>query len=438
MEAIADRTLPHNLEAERSVLGAMLLDATAWPKVAAIVRAEDYYRDAHRRIHESMTRLVEAGSGIDFVLLREDLQRAGDLDECGGPAYLAALVDGLPRNVHVEHYAEIVREKARLRGLVFAANKLLAGAYEASVPASLLVEGGVQALLAYAETRQHVVTQAGKDALDYVMALDPGEAPEAMSTGYTDLDDVLSGGIRKDELLILAGRPSHGKTSLGLGIAKGLAQRGHSTVFFSLEMRSRLLAERLVSWGARVDQSRLRRRFLGDRDYGRISQAVGALADLPLYLQDSVATLTEVSAWCERLATEKGVTCVVIDYLQLLLPERRSSSRENDVAAISRGLKRLARDRAVIAISQLNRSPEGRRDNRPRLSDLRESGALEQDCDIALLLFQPSQYDDAQELDGIAEVIVAKNRQGPTGTVKLAYLKSLAALFENLAVGATA
>lgn len=432
--AISERTLPHDLNAERAVLGAAMVWANVWPQVASTITADSFYRDAHRRIFLAMAALAEDAVALDFITVKNRLAQTGELDECGGPAYLSAMTDGLPSHANVKDWADIVSEKARLRAVVFASNRLTAQAYEAEDTAAQIVEQAVQLLLAFSDTRRHVVSKAGDEAIAYAMALDE-PATDALSCGFVDLDDMLAGGIRKDELTILAGRPGSGKTSLGLSIARGLARNGHPTVVFSLEMKSRELVGRMIAWDSHVDHSRMRARFLDAAAKERIVGAVRGLQGLPLYFQDSAATLTEVSAWCERLSTDSNVECVVIDYLQLLLPEKRSSSREADVAAISRGLKRLAKGRAVIALSQLNRSPEDRRDNRPKLSDLRESGTLEQDCDVAVLLFRPEQYDAAEELQGIAEVIVAKNRQGQTGTTKLAFIASRGGAFENLAMG---
>lgn len=433
-ESIADRMLPHDLHAERALLGAAMVWADVWPRLASAVRAEDFYRDAHRRIFAAMETLVSQGVELDLITVKNRLAATGDLDEVGGPVYLAQMTEGIPAHSHVRDWADIVTEKSRLRAIVFATNRLAACAYEAETPAAQLVEQAVQDLLAQAGTGTGNVSTAYEEVMKYAMSLDGTGPADAMATGFSDLDEMLAGGVRKGELIILAGRPGSGKTSLGMGIAKGLAKAGHPTVLFSLEMKKRELAGRLLSWDSRVDQTRMRKRFLGDSEYARIAAGATVLQDVPLYLEDCAATLTEISAWCERLRTERGVTCAVVDYLQLMLPEKRSSSREAEVAAISRGLKRLAKDRVVIALSQLNRSPEDRRDNRPRLSDLRESGTLEQDCDIAALVFRADQYDKTPEdQKGTAEVIVAKNRQGATGTVKLAFLADLGGSFENLA-----
>lgn len=436
----ADRTLPANLEAERAVLGAILLHNESYPLATANVSSGDFFRDAHRRIFDAMIALATAGDAIDLVTIKEALGKIGDLDACGGPAYIAALVDGVPRSMNVEHYARIVKDKARLRALIVAATMLLSRAYDGEESASTIADDVTRDLLATVDTSGGAAVKAADEMMAYVMSLedDAKAGPRApMATGFLDLDEMLDGGVRLGDLVVVAGRPSMGKSSLVLGMAKGVAAAGYPAAMLSLEMRARVLAERLVSWGARIDGRRMRGRFLGEHDWGRISQAVGEAADLPLYLLDSASSLVEVAAWAQRLKAEYGVKVIVVDYLQLLLPERRSSSREQDVAALSAGLKRIARtqDLAVVAVSALNRAPEGRKDNRPKLGDLRESGALEYDADVALLIHRQELYDDAAETHGIAEIIVAKNKEGATGTVKLAFLAVFDGCFENLAQG---
>ena len=434
-----DRTLPCNLEAERAVLGAVLLHAEAHPLAASLISDADFFRDAHRRVWKAMSGLLDNGSPIEMVLLKDALAMSGDLDEVGGPAYLAALVDGVPRVANVEHYARLVKEKAQLRSVIFAANALLTAAYEAQEPIGTLIDAGVGTLLGLATATQGEAVQAGQEAVAWVTSLDrsPESSGAAFPTGYTDLDEVLAGGLRSGELVVLAGRPSAGKSSLGLGMARGLALAAVPTVVFSLEMRSRTLAARLVSWGARVDRQKLQRGYASEQDYGRVGAALAALDGVPLYLQDTAATLSEVAAWCQRLKAQYGVKVAVVDFLQLMAHEARNQSREAAVATVSKGLKRLAKtqDLAVVALSALNRAPEGRKDPRPRLSDLRESGSIESDADVVLLLYRADQYEKDEETAGIAEVICAKNRDGPTGTVKLCFLEHYAGMFENLATG---
>lgn len=437
---LLDRTLPYNLEAEKAILGAVLLHAEAHPLAASLVSGTDFFRDAHRRVWEAMGALLARGEPVEMVLLKDVLARAGDLDEVGGPAYLAALVDGLPRVANVEHYARLVREKAQLRAVIACANGLVAAAYEAQEPPSALIDTGVSTLLRLATATQGEAVRAGQEAVAWVSSLDqaPGAPEAALPTGYTDLDEMLAGGLRPSELVILAGRPSAGKSSLGLGMARGVALHAVPTVVFSLEMRSRALAARLVSWGARVDRQKLQRGYASEQEYARVGEALSVLDGAPLYLQDTAATLTEVAAWCQRLKAQYGIRVAVVDYLQLMAHEARNQSREAAVAAVSKGLKRLAttQDLAVVALSALNRAPDGRKDPRPRLSDLRESGSIESDADVVLLLYRADQYEKNTEASGTAEVIVAKNREGATGTIRLTFNEHYAGLFENYAPNA--
>lgn len=430
-----DRVLPCSLDAERAVLGSILLHEDAFADAAVLIGADDFFRDAHRRIYLAVASLRVEATSIDLVTLKDELARRGELDEIGGPAYLAALVDGVPRSTNVPAYAAIVKEKSVLRSIIFAANKMLASAYEADQRSVDVIDDGVRTFLAMATVSDGAAKLVAAEALAYVLSLDDQQgADDAMACGFVDLDQMLTGGVRPADLVILGGRPGMGKTSLGLGIARGLARAGKPTVFFSLEMRSREIMGRLISWESRISHQRLRSRFLGEQDYGKLTQAVAAL-EIPLIVQDSAATLTEVSAWCQRLKREYGIVCAVIDYLQLLIPSGRHASREAEVASLSRGLKTLAKaqDLAVLAISQVNRSPENRKDARPRLSDLRESGAQEADADIVLLVHRPEEYDRTDENSGVAELIVAKNRNGPTGTTRLVFLADLGGKFENFA-----
>ena len=419
----SERTLPFNLEAERAVLGVVLVHNEAWPTIAAVLTEADFYREAHRRLWAAMSRLAMDGSPVDFALLREELSRTGDLDEVGGPAYVTSLADGVPRATNVEYYARVVREKARLRGAIYAANKVVASAYEAEQPAATVVESGVRDLLALADAHAGGITQIGSAVRDYVNSLDD-EREVSIPCGLRDVDDI-TGGFALRRLTIVAARPGVGKSSFALCAADHAAGTGTPAAIISLEMEDRAQAANLLAVHSGVPSDRLRRKMVGDKQWSRIGHAVSLLDGRPLYLVSAAETLTQVAAWVRRLREVHAVRVVFLDYLQLI-GDSRSKDRQQEVAALSRGLARLAmrEEVAMVALSQLSREPERRTDKRPHLSDLRESGSLEQDAHLVLLLFRADMYDhDPNSPEaGTAEVIVAKNRAGPTGVARVCFL----------------
>src|SRR5262245_13597696 len=446
-EGVAERTLPHNLEAERSVLGAILLHNDAFNLAAEVIDSGDFFRDAHRRIFDKMVKLAERGDAIDLVTLKEELGRSGELDEVGGPAYITALVDGVPRSANVEHYARIIKEKATLRNLIFSANKILATAYEAEEEADAILDKAEHAIFAIADDKVRdgfvLVRDLAHSSLDTIEQLHAKkELITGVPTGFTDLDEMTSG-LQPSDLIIVAARPSMGKTSLVLNIAQHVGTRTTKTVgLFSLEMSKEQLFLRMLTAEARIDAHRLRRGFLGERDWGRLSQAIGTLSETKIFIDGtpSIGTL-EMRAKCRRLAAEHGLDLVIIDYIQLMQGRGRFENRTLELASISRSLKGLAKELSVpiVVLSQLSRAPESRADRRPQLSDLRESGALEQDADVVLFIYREDQYADknapSPDAEGIAELIVGKQRNGPTGLVKLAFIREFTR-FENLARGA--
>jgi replicative DNA helicase len=444
--AVAERTLPHNLEAERSVLGAILLHNDAFNLAAETIDSRDFFRDAHRRIFDKMVRLSERGDAIDLVTLKEELVRAGELDEVGGPAYIAALVDGVPRSTNVEHYARIIKEKATLRSLIFSANKILSTAYEAEEEADVILDQAEHAIFAIADDRVRdgfvSLRDLAQRSLDTIEKLHARkELITGVPTGFTDLDEMTSG-LQPADLIIVAARPSMGKTSLVLNIAQHIGTRTDMTVgVFSLEMSKEQLFLRMLTSEARIDAHRLRGGFLGERDWGRLSQAIGTLSEAKIFIDDTPSIgVLEMRAKCRRLAAEHGLHLVVVDYIQLMQGRGRFENRTLELASISRSLKGLAKELNVpiVVLSQLSRAPESRSDHRPQLSDLRESGALEQDADVVVFIYREDQYADrnapATDSQGVAELIIGKQRNGPTGVVKLAFLREFTR-FENLAVG---
>ena len=441
----AERTLPHNLDAERSVLGAILLHNDAFNLAAEIIDSKDFYRDAHRRIFDKMVRLSERNDAIDLVTLNEELGRSGDLEEVGGPAYIAALVDGVPRSTNVEHYAKIIKEKATLRHLIFSANKILGSAYDAEDEADVILDQAEHAIFAIADSKirdgfvsMRDLAQASFETLEKLAS--NRELITGVPSGFVDLDEMTSG-FQPGDLVIVAARPSVGKTALTLNIAQNVATvvRRKDGVprtvgVFSLEMSKEQLFFRMLTCEARIDAHRLKTGFLGENDWGRLSQALGTLSESKIFIDDTAAIgVLEMRAKCRRLAAEHGLDLVIVDYIQLMQGRGRFESRTLEVAAISRALKGLAKELRVpiIILSQLSRAPEARSDHKPMLSDLRESGALEQDADVVILLFRPDQYPDCKpEEQGLIELNIAKQRNGPTGAVTLTFLKQFTR-FEN-------
>src|SRR5688572_3235388 len=378
--AVAERTLPHNLEAERSVLGAILLNNEVFNLAEEVIDAPDFFRDAHRRIFEKMVRLSDRNDAIDLVTLKEELGRSGEIDEVGGPAYSAALVDGVPRSTNVEHYARIIKEKATLRNLIFSANKILATAYEGEEEADVILDQAEHAIFAIADDKVSEgfvplrdLAQSSLDTIEKLHARK--ELITGVPTGFTDLDEMTSG-LQPSDLIIVAARPSMGKTSLVMNIAQHVGTKTDMTVgVFSLEMSKEQLFLRLLTAEARIDAHRLRGGFLGERDWGRLSQAIGTLSDAKIFIDDTPSIgVLEMRAKCRRLKSEHGLHLVVIDYIQLMQGRGRFENRTLELASISRSLKGLAKELNVpiVVLSQLSRAPESRSDHRPQLSDLRE------------------------------------------------------------------
>ena len=444
--AVADRILPHNLEAERSVLGAILLHNDAFNLAAEVIDSKDFFRDAHGRIFDKVVKLAERGDAIDLVTLKEELGRAGELDEIGGPAYITALVDGVPRSTNVEHYARIIKEKATLRSLIFSANKILTTAYEGGEEADVILDQAEHAIFAIADDKVRDgfvslrdLAQASLETIEKLHS--HKELITGVPTGFTDLDEMTSG-LQPSDLIIIAARPSMGKTSLVLNVAQHVGTKTDMTVgLFSLEMSKERLFLRLLTAEARVDAHRLRGGFLGERDWGKLSQAMGTLSEAKIFVDDtpSIGAL-EMRAKCRRLKAEHGLHLVVVDYVQLMQGRGRFENRTLELASISRSMKGLAKELNVpiVVLSQLSRAPESRSDHRPQLSDLRESGALEQDADVVVFIYREDMYADKNapptDAQGVAELIIAKQRNGPTGLVKLAFIREFTR-FENLAIG---
>jgi replicative DNA helicase len=442
--AAAERTLPHNLEAERSVLGAILVHNDAFNLAVQIIDSEDFYRVAHRRVFEKMIALNERGQAIDFVTIKEELSRGGNLDDVGGPAYIASLADGVPRATNVEYYARIVKEKSTLRELIYAANKILTNAYEADQESDLILDEAEGAIFAVADDRLKAGFVPMRDLVKenfpkIEQLFEQQRLITGVPTGFVDLDE-MTRGFQQGDLIIVAARPSMGKTSLVLNISQYVATQPDLTVgFFSLEMSKESLFLRLLTSEAQIDSHRLMSGAIGHKDYGRISQALETLSGMRLYIDDTANIgVLEMRAKARRLKSEHGLSLLVVDYIQLMSGRGRFENRTLELASISRSLKGLAKELSVpiVVLSQLSRAPEARSDHRPQLSDLRESGALEQDADVVGLIYRDDAYNrDPNNPDaGTAELIIAKQRNGPTGVVRLAFLREQTR-FASLAQG---
>ena len=436
--AVSERPLPHNLEAEKCVLGAVLIHNDAFNHAAELLDSRDFYRDAHRRIFDKMIVLSDRNEVIDLVTLKEELGRAGDLDKVGGPAYIAALVDGVPKSTNVEYYARIVKEKATLRSLIHASNKILAMAYRAETDADIQLDEAERAIFEIADDRIETgfvpLSDLVPASFERIERLQETKGDlTGVPTGFTDLD-ALTSGLQPAELVIVAARPAMGKTSLALNIAQHVGTKTNMTIgLFSLEMSKEQLFLRMLTSEARINAHQFRTGFLSEQDYSRLSHSLEALSGAGVYIDDpSTIGVLEMRAKARRLKAEHNLHLLIVDYIQLVQGRGRFENRTQELASISRSLKGLAKELnvPVIALSQLSRAPESRSEHRPQLSDLRESGALEQDADVVLFIYREDQYDPKPDNENTAELIIGKQRNGPTGVVRLAFLKEFTR-FEN-------
>lgn len=441
---MSDRTLPHNLDAERSVLGAILIDNNAINHAVENVGAPDFFRHAHRLIFEAMIGLNQYNNPIDLITLSDQLNRSGHLEDAGGAAYISQLTDGVPRAVNVQHYAKIVKEKSTLRSLIQSANSVLTRAYEGEADADIQLDEAERAIFEIADGRMRSgfvrVGQLVEGSYQMLEKLSQQRGTvTGVPTGFRDLDEMTSG-FQPGDLVIVAARPGVGKTSFVMNVAVNAAkQAGMSVGVFSLEMSKEQLFLRLLTSEARVDGHRMRTGYLGEQDYERITVALSELHELKVFIDDTPSIgVLEMRAKSRRLKMEHGLDLLIVDYLQLMQGGGRFESRQQELASISRALKILAKELGipVIALSQLSRAAEARSDHRPQLSDLRESGALEQDADIVMFIFRAEMYNTPEDHnvddENKATIIVGKQRNGPTGDVDLAFLKSFTR-FESLA-----
>jgi len=433
-EIALERPLPHNIDAERSVLGAILVDNHALNAAVEKLKPEDFLHNHHQRIFQTMIGLGETQQPIDLITLTEQLQRQGELEAAGGAAYLAQLLDGVPRVSNIEHYARIVREKSLLRHLIHAANAIQQQALDAEDDADVILDRAESSIFQIAEDRiragfvgvQELVSQ-NFDRLEKIFT--EGKSISGLATGYSQLDNLTSG-LQPAELIVLAARPSMGKTALALNIAENVALRSPEApgpvAIFSLEMSKESLLQRLLAAHARVDAHKFRTGHLGRDDWRKMTESLARLAQAPLWIDDSgSATVVELGAKARRLKRDKGLSLVIVDYLQLVAARGRFSNRNEEVSTITRGLKALAKELhvPVLVLSQLTRAPE-REERRPQLADLRESGAIEQDADVVIFIHRPNAYNpnETPEERAKSEILIAKQRNGPTDRVNFVFL----------------
>ena len=443
--ATAERLLPQSLDAERSVLGSMILDRDEVGEVIQILGRDAFYLADHQTIFDVIADLYDQQKPIDLVLLREELTRRGNLDQIGGVSYLLTIAESVPDSSNAVYYARIVRDLALLRMLISASSHIVSRAYQASEDPEEILEEAERRIFeitgmkisGQAVPLKELVLQAFKRIEQY-----DGTRVTGLTTSFGKLDEML-GGLQKGDMIVLAARPAMGKSALALNIAEHIAADSHLGVgFFSLEMSGQQLAQRMLCSYGKIDSQKLRRGSLNAEEHGRLAQAAQELDPAPLFIDDSPSlSVLQLRAKARRLKLKQDIQCIIVDYLQLLSPSsgtyRRSDNRQQEIAEMSRGIKALARelDIPVIAISQLNRAPEQREKGTPRMSDLRESGAIEQDADVVLLLHRESVYteqiykdptelsvgerEEIERQKQKAELIIAKQRNGPTGVIQL-------------------
>lgn len=433
LEMATNRLPPQNRDAERCVLGSMLRDNSAINDITPILsQKEFFYFDAHQKIYQAILDINQDGHPVDLVILANRLRQSKELDDVGGMVYLGDLWDSMPTAANAEYYAKIVRDSGIIRNLIHAGNEILRDAYDHSQAADELLGQAERKILEIAEKGVSSKTATLLDALneaytriDQRMGRTDPNAISGLSTGFADLD-ALTAGLQKSELIILAARPSVGKTAFALNLVRHIIVEERKPVLFvSLEQSKIELAERLLSAQARVDSHMLRKGHLSGDDMSKLHAAGDVLRSAPLFIDDAPSqSMLRITANGRRLKLRQDIQLIVIDYLQLIEPESRRDPRQEQVAQISRRLKFLARELniPVIALAQVNRASEDRQDHRPRLADLRESGSIEQDADTCMMLHRPGRFDGGLE-DNVLEVIVAKQRNGPTGDIKVAYLK---------------
>ncbi|MCZ6753550.1 MAG: replicative DNA helicase [Acidobacteria bacterium] len=432
------RSLPSNVDAERSVLGAILLDNSAYNQAAAVLTSEDFSLDSHRRLFLRISDLSEHSRPIDLVTLSEELMRHNEIEAVGGASYISSLTDGLPRLSNIEHYAKIVKDKSLLRRLIHVSSSITARCLEGSEEAEEILDASESMVLSVGEQRIRSgflsIPEIVRGSFQSIDALfERGKRVTGLETGFRKFDDMTSG-LQPSDLIIIAGRPSMGKTSFALDVARYAAiHQKQVTALFSLEMSREALVLRLLCAESDVDSHKLRAGFLKKKeDWDKLAAGLGRLAEAPIFIDDTPGlSITEMRAKARRLKAEHGLGLIMVDYLQLMSGRGRYENRTQEISSISRGLKGLAKELNVplMAVSQLSRAPE-ERGGEYRLSDLRESGQIEQDADVVAFLYRPEMIKPTEDNEGLAEVNIAKQRNGPTGKVKIVFVPAYAS-FRN-------
>jgi len=456
-----EKVPPQNLEAEQSTLGSMMLDRAALEKGMEILKAEDFYRPAHQEVYDSLMSLAERDEPVDLITLQEELRKRGKLEDCGGTEYLMALVESVPTAANIEHYAKIVERKSILRKLISAGTEIIGLASNEDEEIDAVTDRAEQLVFGVGQRRLgeyfRSITPLVNQTWEWIEKRyhDKGEA-SGIPTGFSKLDHMTSG-LQPSDFIIIAARPSMGKTALALNIALHAAvERQHTVAIFSVEMSAEQLVQRMVCTLAKANAHRLRTGYFQDEEWRLIAEASNKLFGAPIYIDDTTdITNLGMRAKCRRLKAEHGLGLVIVDYLQLMRSHRNIDNRVQEISEIARGLKSLARELKVpvVAMSQLSRAVEKREDKRPMLSDLRESGSIEAEADLVLMLYRPDYYvmkevedtesvrgregvaDDSHRNVEVTEVLISKHRNGPTGSVKLGFVKEFAS-FENLYEGA--
>ncbi len=431
-ESQIGRLPPQSIEAERSVLGSMLIEAEAIPRALTLLVPEDFYRDAHRAIYEAMLRLFDRSEPVDLVTLSAELGKAGRLESIGGAAYLTQLASGVPTAAHVERYAEMVRDRSLARQVIRAGTDIVARGFDPQTSAEELLDEAEQVIFHIAQNRSTRSYSPLKDVLiEAIGKVDAvyreGGGVTGVRTGFPELDD-LTAGLQPADLIIIAARPSMGKTAFALNLARNAAMAGVPTAIFSLEMSREQLALRLVCSEGFINQNNLRTGRMSDTEWKNFAIAVDRLSAAQILIDDAAGlTALDLRARARRMKAEHHIGLIVIDYLQLMEARGRQENRQQEISAISRSLKALARelDVPVVALSQLSRAVESRQDKQPMLSDLRESGAIEQDADIVAFIYREDYYNPElpPEQLNVAQINIAKQRNGPTGRVQLHFHK---------------
>lgn len=438
------RVPPQNIEAEQSVLGGILLDNHALHAVLEVLDVSDFYHEAHRKIFAAIVELYDKNQPSDLITLSNILKSKNQLEQAGGVSYLASLVDSVPSSANIIHYSRIVKEKSILRKLIGTATDILNKSYASTTEVDTLLDEAEHAIFDISQNKIRPTFSPFKTIIKETFRTieklhERKELVTGVPTGFVEIDDMTSG-LQKSDLIIIAGRPSMGKTAFALNIAEYAALEARIPVaFFSLEMAKEQIALRMLSSVARIDSQRIRRGFLGEPDWPKLVAAAGRLSDAPIYIDDTPAiSVLEMKAKSRRLKAEVDLGLIIVDYLQLMRSSGFKESREQEISEISRSLKALAKELSVpvVALSQLNRKVEDRANKRPQMADLRDSGAIEQDADLIAFIYRDEVYNKSEENPerGIAEIIIGKQRNGPTGVAKLTFQEKFAR-FENLARG---